>query len=497
MKRYDVWEIVPKRKQVQAIPIKWIFTIKSNGTYKARLVVIGCRDKNKATRIETTSPTPTSGSIRWLFILASKFGWNMWQLDLTNAYLNSKIHCEKYVAVPKGINYDPTKYMCRLKKALYGLDIAPKCFNIEIDSFLKSQGFEQNKREPCIYTKMNETLITIILVFVDDFILTGNDTISITDFLDKFTKKYEVKNLGFPSTFVGIEIVKRNDAIFLHQKSYAESIVRQFYTLDETKLQISKWSTTPMPPISDHKRMAVLPENTFPYRQVLGALIYLANYTRPDLSFPVNYLARFQTVSTSLHWTLLQRILYYVSKTSELGISCPKNDQEFLPNERNMPDLFDVYVDADHAGDTTRKSTTGFIVRLFQTPVMWCSRLQPTIAEGTTEAEYIALNEAAHAALFFTRLTNETLKINSHPVTFYEDNYAALCQATTKVSKGKLKHVELRYFKIQEYVENGFITIEQVQTDEQLADLLTKPLLLHPFEKCRNALLKPLHTTNG
>lgn len=150
MKRYDVWEIVPKRKDVQTIPIKWIFSLKSNGMYKARLVVVGCRDKNKAARVETTSPTPTSGSIKWLFILASKFGWNMWQLDLTNAFLNGKIDREKYVRVPQGINYDSTKYMCRLKKALYGLDIAAECFHKEIDSFLKSQDFEQNKREPCI-----------------------------------------------------------------------------------------------------------------------------------------------------------------------------------------------------------------------------------------------------------------------------------------------------------------------------------------------------------
>lgn len=334
-------------------------------------------------------------------------------------------------------------------------------------------------------------------MFVDDFILTGNDTAGITKFLDKFSKKYEVKNLGFPSTFVGIQIEKRNKAIFLHQKSYAESIVHQFYTLDEKKLQISKWSMTPMPPISDHQRIPVLSAEKFPYRRVLGALIYLANYTRPDLSFPVNCLARFQTAPTSLHWTLLQRILYYVFKTSELGISCPKNDHDFPTNNKNMLDMFDSYADADHAGDTTRKSTTGFVVRLFKTPLMWCSRIQSTIAEHTIEAEFIALNEAAHAVLNLTRLTNETLNINSHPVTFYEDNYAALRHATTKVSKGKLKHVELRYLKIQKYVENGLIKIEQIRTDEQIADLLTKSLLLHPFEKCRNALLKPLQITNG
>lgn len=108
----------------------------------------------------------------------------------------------------------------------------------------------------------------------------------------------------------------------------------------------------------------------------------------------------------------------------------------------------DVFVDADHAADKSRKSTTGFVIRLFRTPVMWCSRLRQSIADHTTEAEYIALNEAVKAALFLIYLTNETLNLSITPVTMYEDNYAALCQVSTNVGKGKLKHVELRYFKI-------------------------------------------------
>ena len=87
--------------------MKWVFTIKTNGTYKAQLVVVGCRDKNKAAKNETASPTPSSSSIRWLFVIASKFGWEIHQLDLTNAFLNGKIDREKFMAIPPGINHDP------------------------------------------------------------------------------------------------------------------------------------------------------------------------------------------------------------------------------------------------------------------------------------------------------------------------------------------------------------------------------------------------------
>ena len=304
MERYEVWNIVPKPKDRQVIPLKWVFSIKSNGTYKARLVAVGCRDKNKASELETASPTPLATTIRWLFILASNYGWDMRQIDFENAFLSGNIDREKYVSIPQGIDKDSKKFACKLKKALYGLDIAPICFNQELDSFLKSLGFIRNLRQPCIYTKRDIGGITLVLTFVDDLILTG-----INQAEEAFLRCYEVKNLGFPKTFVGITIEKCENQLFLHQEAYAKEVVKQYYTADNSDLQVSKWSRIPMPPLSDHKKMATLKEENFPYRQVIGALIYLANYTRPDLSFSIHYLARFQTRPTALHWTLAQCIL--------------------------------------------------------------------------------------------------------------------------------------------------------------------------------------------
>ena len=217
MSRYDVWELVPRQKGIYAIPMKWDFTIKANGTYKARLVVVGCRDKNLAPKTETAVPTPCSGSIRWLFTIASKFGWNMYQLDFTNAFLNGAIDREKFVAIPPGIEADPKKFMFRLKKALYGLDVAPACFNREINEFLHSLNFEQNQREACIYTKWDINLVTIILRFVGDILVIGSDPVGIEKALKDLESKYEIRNLGFPKTFVGI--LKATNHLFLHQKT--------------------------------------------------------------------------------------------------------------------------------------------------------------------------------------------------------------------------------------------------------------------------------------
>ncbi len=218
--KYDVWDLVPRQKDKYAIPIKWVFTIKSNGTYKAHLVVVGCRDKTHASKLEAASPTPCSGSIRWLFSIASKFGWQLHHLDIPNAFLHGTIDREKFVAIPPGIQHDPKKYMFKLKKALYGLDVAPVCFNHEIDNYLKSIGFQQNQREACIYTKWNTYLLALLLVFVDDFLITGDDSVGIRTTIEQLQSKYETKTLGFPRTFVGIKIEKNSNHLFLHQRSY-------------------------------------------------------------------------------------------------------------------------------------------------------------------------------------------------------------------------------------------------------------------------------------
>lgn len=130
-------------------------TIKQNGTYKARLVVVGCRDNEQHSKIDTASPTPSAATIRWFFSIASLFGWEITQIDLVNAYLNGIIDREKFVTVPQGLNLDSKHSACKLNKALYGLATGPICFNRTFDSFLRLIGFTRNSREPCIYSKHN------------------------------------------------------------------------------------------------------------------------------------------------------------------------------------------------------------------------------------------------------------------------------------------------------------------------------------------------------
>jgi hypothetical protein len=127
MTKYKVWSIVPRTKEMRVIPLKWVFAIKTCGKRKARLVAVGCRDKEVYTTSDTASPTPTAATIRWLLVIAVRYGWYILQLDVINAFLNGDIDRLKYVSIPQGMDRNQKKFVCKLHKSLYGLATAPMC----------------------------------------------------------------------------------------------------------------------------------------------------------------------------------------------------------------------------------------------------------------------------------------------------------------------------------------------------------------------------------
>jgi hypothetical protein len=312
-------------------------------------------------------------------------------------------------------------------------------------------------------------------VYVDDVLITGSDYEGILNTCEQIKMHFEIRELGYPTTFVGIQIEKDDlGNLFLHQSKYIESMLQQF------GVQATNSVSTPLPPLASHKNVKPVSTNlSFSYRSAIGALLYLANYTRLDIAFAVNFLARYQSNPLDLHWALLMRLFNYLVGTKQIGLSytCTSNE-------------LDVFADADFAGDPrTRRSTTGYVIRLFGCPVTWASRLQPCVAESSGEAEHISICDATHDVLFIARLTEETLGKLLLPVTLYEDSNAAIGSCSKTTSKSRVKHMELRYLKIREYVQNDVLKIVKVESQHQLADILTKGFSNETFSLLRNKLL--------
>lgn len=156
------------------------------------------------------------------------------------------------------------------------------------------------------------------------------------------------------------------------------------------------------------------------------------------------------------------------------------------------------YCDADFAGDqTSRKSTTGFVIFAFGNPVVWCSKLQATIAQSSAEAEFIALTHAVNEALFLAQLLAESVNIVVFPVPVYEDNEAARQNCLTSTSKSRLKYIERRFLLIRQHVREKKINVLKINTNDQIADILTKPLLVTKFRSLRDRLVTSNYLTQS
>ena len=208
---------------------------------------------------------------------------------------------------------------------------------------------------------------------------------------------------------------------------------------------------------------------TVPYRNVVGSLLYAAVVTRPDISNAVREVSRFMQEPGRPHWELCQRILRYLKGTIDLKLTF-----DFSKSTTQHQELVG-YCDADHAGDVdSRKSATGYIFLLGGAPISWCSRLQPTVAISSTEAEYMALTEAVNEAIFLRQLLKDFQQPQLGPTVIHEDNQGAIKLASNPMHHRRTKHIDVRYHHIRHHIDDGTIKVCYIPTKEQLADPLTK-----------------------
>ncbi|XP_055622459.1 uncharacterized protein LOC129766024 [Toxorhynchites rutilus septentrionalis] len=206
--------------------------------------------------------------------------------------------------------------------------------------------------------------------------------------------------------------------------------------------------------------------------------MYLMLCVRPDVCFPVGYLGRFQQNPTTQHWRALKHVVRYVEGTRGMTLL-------FRREESSVPLV--GYADADWASDVTdRKSVSGYLFKVFGCPVSWCSKKQQTVATSSSEAEYVALSLAATKAIWLNGVL-EDLQEASAPVTIYEDNRGCICMAKNLEMK-RTKHIEVKHHFLRDHVASGSLKIEPTKTEDQIADIFTKPLESTRFKVLRSNL---------
>lgn len=185
-----------------------------------------------------------------------------------------------------------------------------------------------------------------------------------------------------------------------------------------------------------------------PYKELIGALLHLANTTRPDISFISGYLSRFMQDPCKLHWTAAKHVIRYLKATKELGIVYTRG----IDHELGIHG----YTDSDFAADVTdRTSTSGYVFMHSGGAVSWKSKKQDVIAQSTVEAEYIAMSYIREA-LWLKRMLQD-LSITKNSMVLFADNQGAMSLCENDVINDRSKHIDVKFHFIKDHIKNGNI----------------------------------------
>lgn len=382
------WELVEKPPNIKVIDSRWVFTVKNINNCdvkKARLVARGFQQPALGDE-NFYSPVARMFTLRTILSLAIEYNMKFLQLDVKSAFLSSPLHDAVYMKPPCGLKV-PDNKVCKLMKALYGLKQSPKCFNEFLNEKLSDLKFKRSETDPCLY--FNE--YSYILIWVDDMLVVSRNESDLNYLKENLMKCFDLKisenNNKF--VFLGIEIETGRNRIKLSQKTLLQKILKNF------QMDNSKIAPIPIQPNLYLKKENNVSDSSMDikYRELVGSLMYLMLGTRPDICFSVAYFGRFQSCFNSIHYKYLKNVLRYLNGTQELGLVYRKNDE--------AESKIVAYADSDFASDINdRKSVSGFLIKMNQNILYWCSKKQPMMAISTTEADYIALSMCMCECLF-------------------------------------------------------------------------------------------------
>jgi hypothetical protein len=278
--------------------------------------------------------------------------------------------------------------------------------------------------------------------------------------------EWEVTDLGEPNKMVGIEITQNSESITISQRGYIESILRR------ENLHEMHGTQSPMDPNIKFERNPDDNESnrSNSFARLLGEVQYIANSTRPDITYAVNKLASYTANPSLQHSIALKRILRYLAGTKNFGITYSKNASNTDGN------IFHGFADAAYANNEDNRSTSGYIFLAAGGAITWRSKKQTTIALSSTEAEYVALSEAGREVCWLRNLLFELGYPQNSPTLVKGDNDGSIMMAHNPQLNNRSKHIGIRWHWVRELVEHNILTIQSCRDPEQTADALTKAL---------------------
>ena len=219
------------------------------------------------------------------------------------------------------------------------------------------------------------------------------------------------------------------------------------------------------------------------YRMIVGSLLYLSCWTRPDISFAVSELSRFVSSAGEVHMKAANRVLRYLKGSREFGLQYSKSSDPI--------NVLWGYVDSDWAGCLdTRKSTSGYVLMLNGCAISWNAKRESVVALSSAEAEFMAASSLVQEVIAIRKLLEKLGVPQTDPTVIGEDNRTCIAWSEGSVGgSDRAKHIDLRKHFVHEAVLANHIKLEAVKSSDNLADLFTKPLPKSSFESLRNRIM--------
>lgn len=462
----DTYTIVPV-SEAQGYPIlqlTWIYKVKMDPAtntvqrYKARLCVRG--DQQIDLLLPTYAATLATTTYRLMLAVATKFNLLIYSWDAVNAFTMSELDETVFTWPPPG--YPRKGMIWRLNKALYGLRRSPLLWYKLLTKALEECGLKIFKEDRCV---ASDGVITAFW-HVDDinFMVHASRQDVYNKFIEKLCTKIELTGGNLLNSFLRVQVYRDLPAkrSWICQAGYiAKSIVDLQIDVGSGKL--------PSIPMSD--RLEANPgkadeATTNSYLQKVGRIIYIACFTRPDVSFAAAELAKFGSNPARHHHEAADNCLRYLYNTRSLALQFDGRSNDVK-----------VYTDASYANDSVdRKSHSGYVVTMFGGPIAWRSRKQTTVTTSSTEAELLAASAAAKEQIALDRFFDELNLDLDNSMKLVCDNMQTIRLLTAEFAtlQTKLRHVDIHRHWLRQEVQRGTIEVEWVATAEMLADGLTK-----------------------
>ena len=502
----------------------WTYAVKEvDGRKKARCTCDGSTRGGQVRVLDYTyANSPDHTCSRLFYAIAAAENLVIFGADVSNAFAEAPPPKQGFYIRPdsafnawwtlhKGRPPIPNNHVIPILSAMQGHPEAPRLWEKHADRILRTIGLSPTTHEPCLYSGIVDNQRVLLLRQVDDFaVATSSETLAsrVFDRIDDHLT-IPLKRLGLITLFNGLDIVQSRDYVKVSCRSYIERICEKYLDGWLSKHHIAN-RPTPLPQTdsfiksflsatgdtNDSAQTALSSSMGIKYRNVLGELIFALVTCRPEISYSVVKCAQATTAPHEIHYHGLKHLLKYLYSTKDDGIyywRLQKNDTlpslplpsvtststDLLLAKRPTHDALDLhgYVDSDWATcPRTRRSMTGVCLRLAGGSVAYKTKLQPTIAQSSTEAEFMGASDFGKI-LLYVRSVLWDLGVPQHAASvMYEDNDACTAMAMAQKPTPRTRHMDIKYQVICEWVERDLLHLKRIDTAINLADLFTKQL---------------------